>query len=115
MDRPWKVVNLMFVVIPRFIIWVAILSLGGQILFETAGIMDMILNSMALNFILDFDELIYDRLADWRTKVMMEKLEPPELDVVEYDEANPADEAALKAFHHRFQWSDLFSDIMMVP
>jgi len=42
---------------------------------ETAGISDVIVNCMALAFILSIDEMIFERLATVATKHMMQNLE----------------------------------------
>merc|ERR1712046_31330 len=58
----WKIINLLVVVIPKVGIWLALASSGVHYLMETADIINMVVNAMALTFVLDLDELIFCRL-----------------------------------------------------
>lgn len=55
---PWKILNLVIVVGPKFMLWKLTAETGITILMETAGIDDLITNSVGLTFILGLDELI---------------------------------------------------------
>merc|ERR1719460_1544985 len=55
---PWKILNLVIVVVPKFMLWKLTAETGITILMETAGIDDLVTNSVGLTFILGLDELI---------------------------------------------------------
>jgi len=75
MPRHWKVVNFILVVVPKTILWYICCSLGFHFLMETASITGSIMNSLALAFILDMDEMVFDTLTTQVSKHMMENLE----------------------------------------
>lgn len=75
MSVPWKIVNAVFVVLPKLLIWLLLISAGTQFLMDTAEITDLICNCLALAFVLELDELICARLCTEATKAIMEKLE----------------------------------------
>jgi len=54
----WKLLNLVIVVLPKFMLWKLTTETGITVLMETAGIDDIITNSVGLTFILGIDELI---------------------------------------------------------
>mmetsp|Transcript_150433 Transcript_150433/g.419144 ORF Transcript_150433/g.419144 Transcript_150433/m.419144 type:complete len:141 (+) Transcript_150433:3-425(+) len=43
---------------------------------DTAGIVDLVLGAIAMDFVLTFDELIYESFGNHATKYMMQSLEP---------------------------------------
>jgi len=55
----WKVINFVVVFIPKMCLWTVLVSSGFHFLMETSGIVDVIMNSMALTFILSLDELVF--------------------------------------------------------
>jgi len=72
----WKIINLVFVAFPKLYIWVLMVDIGTLFLMETASIEDMIMNAVALSFILSIDELICAGLFNDAAKRMMENIEP---------------------------------------
>merc|ERR1712048_674928 len=72
----WKLFYIVFVVCPKVLLWKMTAQLGILFLMDTTGIADAIVNSMALAFILDIDELIFSVATTNQTKYMMDKLEP---------------------------------------
>jgi hypothetical protein len=72
----WKLINLCFVVLPKVYIWLLMVDIGTLFLMETAGIEDMIMNAVALSFILSIDELICSGLFSDTSKHMLETIEP---------------------------------------
>jgi len=70
----WKISNFLFIVIPKLLIWVLILIAGTNFLFNTADIVDLVLNSLAMCFILDLDELILTRLTSVAQKYVLEEM-----------------------------------------
>jgi len=63
MPVKWKFVNLFFVFLPKIFLWLVTLDAGVVFLLETAAIEDMIINAVALAFILAIDELICGALV----------------------------------------------------
>mmetsp|Transcript_27141 Transcript_27141/g.56313 ORF Transcript_27141/g.56313 Transcript_27141/m.56313 type:complete len:458 (+) Transcript_27141:70-1443(+) len=75
MPRFWKVVNALVILFPKIYIWSMLVVTGFHFLMETAGIMELVINCMALSFVLGVDEMVFERLATLAAKHMMEKLE----------------------------------------
>lgn len=97
MPLKWKFINFVCVVIPKFIIWLVLAISGNYFLMETAGIVDVIMNSVALTFILNIDEMIFATFTTVAVKHMMANMEDFELFNVDNEE-NETEEEAL----HRF-------------
>jgi hypothetical protein len=64
----WKIVNFLFVCLPKFILWKLTAETGITVLMDTAGIADIITNSVGLTFILSIDELIGQALMAEETQ-----------------------------------------------
>jgi len=75
MPLRWKIANYFIIIIPKTFIWLVLLTSGVQFLMETAPIGDLIINGLAMGFILQIDELIGSRLCTSATKTVMEKIE----------------------------------------
>jgi len=89
---PWKVLNVIAIWIPKFFIWLALASTGVHYLMETADIVDMVVNAMALTFVLDIDEMVFARLTTGVTQQIMAKLEDmPLYDLSREDEESDRD------------------------
>jgi len=65
-----------FVILPKLGIAVALLVLGAQYLAASASDADLILNSLALIFVLDLDEMIYVFVTPSFNKRLLEHLPP---------------------------------------
>jgi len=79
MPMRWKIFNLFFILIPRIFIWRMLAVAGVHFLMETAAMVDQIVNTTALSFVLETDEVILDRLGTKATKYMMRRLENHQL------------------------------------
>jgi len=75
MPFKWKVINVLTVVLPKFMLWQFITRTGMIFLIETASIQDTIVNTTALGFILNIDELLFDVFSTPQTKEMLNVLE----------------------------------------
>eukprot|EP00929_Paragymnodinium_shiwhaense_P123915 TRINITY_DN9841_c0_g1_i2.p1 TRINITY_DN9841_c0_g1~~TRINITY_DN9841_c0_g1_i2.p1 ORF type:complete len:786 (+),score=171.57 TRINITY_DN9841_c0_g1_i2:172-2529(+) len=64
-----------FVVLPRAMIALSLAIWGSQYLAETVDLGDIILNSMALAFVMDIDEMLYNVFATHRLKKASQKWE----------------------------------------
>jgi len=72
----WKVFNFIFILLPKMLFCFKTAELGISFLMNTSDITDSIVNSMALVFILNIDELVFDTFTAEKTKYMMDKTEP---------------------------------------
>jgi len=93
MPRKWKMVNLLFVLLPKLILWYGVTSAGFRFLMETAGIVDLVVNAMALTFVLSIDEMIMERFGTVATKHMMSRLEAFPLFDTKEEEHETAEQA----------------------
>jgi hypothetical protein len=92
MSVPWKITNFIIVLVPKCALWLALVSSGVHYLMETAGIMDVVVNAMALTFVLDVDEMVFERLMNPTTKHILSNLaEIPNFDT-SAEEAEEEDE-----------------------
>jgi hypothetical protein len=82
----WKVINAIIVVLPKCILWSSLVISGVHYLMETAGIVDVVVNAMALTFVLDVDEMVFSRLSTNVTKHIMQNLEDLPLFDISQDE-----------------------------
>jgi len=97
MPAKWKVANFVFIVIPKFLIWLVLAISGNYFLMETSGIVDVIMNSVALTFILNIDEMIFACFTTVAVRHMMGHMEEYELFNVEAEE-HETDEEVLYRF-----------------
>lgn len=72
----WKVFNFIFILLPKMLFCFKTAELGISFLMNTSDITDSIVNSMALVFILNIDELVFDTFTAEKTKYMMDHTEP---------------------------------------
>jgi hypothetical protein len=75
MPRGWKAFNLASVVLPKLCLWWIVLWMGIRLLMETAGIMDSILNCMAMSFILDVDEAIQATFGSAASNYILDEID----------------------------------------
>eukprot|EP00440_Ansanella_granifera_P004891 gb/GFBE01005305.1/.p1 GENE.gb/GFBE01005305.1/~~gb/GFBE01005305.1/.p1 ORF type:complete len:377 (+),score=80.92 gb/GFBE01005305.1/:1-1131(+) len=71
----WKVINVCFILIPKSMLWLALVRSGVHYLMETAGIVDVIVNAMALTFVLEVDEMVFHRFSTTVSKHIMSRLQ----------------------------------------
>lgn len=70
----WKIINFFLILCPKMYIWILTVDIGIVFLMETSEIEDMIINCVALAFILNLDELTMSMLPN-QTKAILEMLE----------------------------------------
>lgn len=92
MPNTWKAVNLVIIAVPKLVIWAVLVSSGFHFLMETATITNLIVNSMALAFILSIDEMIFEAFSTVAVKHMMEKLTDHVLFEAESEEIESEDD-----------------------
>lgn len=115
MPLHWKLFNVMFLVIPKFGLWLALSKSGVQYLMETAGIMNVVVNAMALTFVLKVDEMVFHKFSTCLTKEIMWRVEKMPNFSVEAEEAETETQALDRFYrtelgHNR--WRSLY---LMVP
>jgi hypothetical protein len=72
----WKVINWMFIILPKLWIWYVTAHVGVHFLMESDAINSTIINVTALTFILNLDEMVYEAFSHKAVLYIMEKLEP---------------------------------------
>mmetsp|Transcript_18376 Transcript_18376/g.29004 ORF Transcript_18376/g.29004 Transcript_18376/m.29004 type:complete len:434 (+) Transcript_18376:102-1403(+) len=75
MPMKWKVINLVFVIFPKVALWKLTCESGMTFLMETSGIQDIIVNSVALTFIVSLDQLIMSALMSEETRNIVANVE----------------------------------------
>jgi len=86
MPRPWKIFNVVAVIIPKLWIWKTTAQNGVMFLMETAGIEDVIVNVTALTFILNLDEMLFQNFSHKALHHILEHLEPWLIENTDEDE-----------------------------
>eukprot|EP00931_Biecheleriopsis_adriatica_P033990 TRINITY_DN19680_c0_g2_i3.p1 TRINITY_DN19680_c0_g2~~TRINITY_DN19680_c0_g2_i3.p1 ORF type:complete len:515 (+),score=75.15 TRINITY_DN19680_c0_g2_i3:64-1608(+) len=71
----WKFVNFLCVLCPKVFLWFALVTSGVHYLMETAGITDVIVNAMAMTFVLQIDETIFSQFSTSASRELMARLE----------------------------------------
>lgn len=71
MSIGWKLINVLVVFIPKMFLWKITAEAGVTFLMETASIEDIIVNSVALTFVLNIDEMFFELMSD-AAKIMLE-------------------------------------------
>jgi len=79
----WKIFTAFVVLLPKVFVWYTLVCSGVHFLMETSGIIDLIVNSVALKFVLDLDAIVYEHLTTEATRHIMNRVEPLPL----FDEA----------------------------
>lgn len=92
----WKGTSLIVIMIKAGVWWFTASS-GITFLMETSDIVDMVINSVALTFILDIDVMIFETVTSPATRYMMDALEDFHIQDVDHD-APDDEELELKRF-----------------
>ncbi|CAJ1388092.1 unnamed protein product [Effrenium voratum] len=71
MPLAWKVINAVLILLPKMLVWKLTVQTGVVFLMETASISDLVVNSIALTFILSIDEMICETLTSQSTLSML--------------------------------------------
>jgi len=78
MPRAWKVLNVVIMLFPKILLWYLTAEVGVTYLMETSAIEDMIVNAIALAFILQVDETICVNLMNKSLLTMLSECDPYE-------------------------------------
>jgi len=112
----WKLFNVVGVLVPKVLLWAALVRSGVHYLMETAGIVNCVVNAMALTFVLEMDEMVFNRFASSMTKHIMSCVQDlPNFSTEE--EEGMTDEQALERFYNTevgsARWSGKF--LLILP
>eukprot|EP00929_Paragymnodinium_shiwhaense_P095210 TRINITY_DN5620_c0_g1_i1.p1 TRINITY_DN5620_c0_g1~~TRINITY_DN5620_c0_g1_i1.p1 ORF type:complete len:616 (+),score=141.78 TRINITY_DN5620_c0_g1_i1:79-1926(+) len=66
----WKIINIIVVFLPKMLLWKITAEAGVTFLMETASIEDLIVNSVALTFVLNIDEMMFELMCE-ASKMML--------------------------------------------
>eukprot|EP00929_Paragymnodinium_shiwhaense_P079608 TRINITY_DN4149_c0_g1_i2.p1 TRINITY_DN4149_c0_g1~~TRINITY_DN4149_c0_g1_i2.p1 ORF type:complete len:208 (-),score=20.65 TRINITY_DN4149_c0_g1_i2:183-806(-) len=72
----WKMFYFVVVWFPKAVLWQMTAQFGTAFLMETAAVDDIIVNSVALGFLLTMDELITETLMSQSTKKLLSMVQP---------------------------------------
>eukprot|EP00930_Biecheleria_cincta_P043432 TRINITY_DN29823_c0_g1_i1.p1 TRINITY_DN29823_c0_g1~~TRINITY_DN29823_c0_g1_i1.p1 ORF type:complete len:462 (-),score=57.31 TRINITY_DN29823_c0_g1_i1:241-1626(-) len=111
MSCGWKLSNAIFVLMPKTILLVWTAKAGVFFLMETAGIDAIIVNSVALGFLLSLDELITEALLSTSTRLVLEKCEGFTLGE---DPGKQTDEHMIDVFYEQQKVSGCFSWVLLI-
>lgn len=114
MPLGWKVLNFFIILVPKCALWVALVLSGVHYLMETAGIMDLVVNAMALTFVLDVDEMIFNRLTTTVTKHIMANLEDLPLFDINMEEAEKDEEVLERFRNDELSWRGRLRKLVLV-
>jgi len=101
MPRSWKLFNALLVLGPKCMLWKITAEAGVTLLMETSSIEDLIVNSVALSFVLNIDEMICETLMSDATRVMLEKCE--DFNLYEVNEEDALSESQVLELHDEQQ------------
>mmetsp|Transcript_48037 Transcript_48037/g.88466 ORF Transcript_48037/g.88466 Transcript_48037/m.88466 type:complete len:498 (-) Transcript_48037:72-1565(-) len=108
----WKVVTALLVWLPKVLLWKITVQSGITMLMETSSIENLIVNSVALTYVLSIDEMICSSLMPDACHTILEKCENFELfDVDTKLKELESDETMLDAYGGRHRCSILLSVI----
>eukprot|EP00929_Paragymnodinium_shiwhaense_P005260 TRINITY_DN10697_c0_g1_i1.p1 TRINITY_DN10697_c0_g1~~TRINITY_DN10697_c0_g1_i1.p1 ORF type:complete len:642 (-),score=142.35 TRINITY_DN10697_c0_g1_i1:62-1987(-) len=91
MSMFWKVVNILVVLLPKIVLWKITADAGVTFLMETSRIEDLIVNSVALTFVLNIDEMMFELMSD-ATKMCLSSSSDLLLYDYEVEESLPEEE-----------------------
>merc|ERR1711879_1037899 len=75
MPRHWKLLNLLVISLPKLILWKLTTNTGTSFLMSTAGIDNLIVNSVGLGLILSLDDFMCVTFMSEHTKECMQRCE----------------------------------------
>lgn len=114
MPAVWKFLNVASVVLPKLSLWVMLTVSGTYFLMETAGIVDGIMNSVALTFILSLDEMVFSVFTTTAVKHIMANIEDYELFTVDQEEQETEEEVLHRFCREEFgpnSWGKFFKTL----
>merc|ERR1712023_458182 len=81
MTRPFKGYCLCLIAIPRVVIGLLLALIGGLYIKLTDAQEDLVLNTLAVNFVVDIDEILYQAFTSEATKGNLDNMKTVSVDV----------------------------------
>merc|ERR1712151_601492 len=108
---PWKLFNVVIILVPKLALWYAAAYSFFYCLMETASIIDLVVNTTSMVFLLSVDEMFFEHLMDKITRHIMENLD----DITVFDLAEE-DTKNTTPFWHSFEvwWLGNFGTMSVV-
>jgi hypothetical protein len=100
MDRNWKILSFCTLIVPKMLLCFLLLWYGSEWLMNTYDHGELILNAVALVFVLDLDEAVFFATSDSDTCFYMDNLDPWR-DTSEDEEGRDEAKAAHNLSSHR--------------
>jgi hypothetical protein len=94
----WKIINLFMIILPKSMLCKFTADSGILFLMETPSMQDLIVNSTALTFILNIDELLFATITTAKTRYLLGILE--EFTVTHHLDEKPAEKHWKKLLRH---------------
>jgi len=111
----WKTINFIIVFVPKVCLWLALASTGVQYLMETANIVNMVVNAMALTFVLDIDEMVFARLTTKITQHIMSKLERLPLYEMTEEDCETEEQVIARFEEEEYGPKKIFKILQIIP
>merc|ERR1712232_373104 len=112
MSRGWKLWNFLFIFTPKLMLWWRTAVAGTDFLMETASIDGIIVNSVALGFLLSFDDIITDNLMSVQENFLLDKVEDFTYDTDAFDELLNHEQAMGQLTKQRFHLGRILRDFL---
>jgi len=109
----WKLMTVLFIIIPRLLLWRATAYAGISFIMETPDITSLIVNCTALSFILRIAEMLEEVFASEPVKWILNRVQPFETDepeILDFNEIykRQLDQEMNTGFFHRIDLNLLF-------
>jgi hypothetical protein len=101
----WKIINVLIILAPKTLIFKVLCEVGVNFLMETSAMVDMVVNSCALGFVMSIDEVFFHTFTKDSTRYMMNRLEA--FDLFDTNEEEQMTEETLFSEHdkhHKASW-----------
>lgn len=110
----WKVLSATFILAPKLLIWKMTIQTGIMFLMETPTIDNIIVNSVALAFILSIDEMICGNMMSEPAKAMLNKLEELQIfdDMEDKSEQQLVEDHSMEETITNLKWKEV---IALIP
>lgn len=99
MEMKWKIMTAFFIIVPKFLVAVALCYYGSVWLLNTTDRSELILNAVALVFVLELDEAVFAAVMSSDTQTKMDNLQSW---APEPEDGPPASYYSI--FQHKCSW-----------
>mmetsp|Transcript_41529 Transcript_41529/g.75251 ORF Transcript_41529/g.75251 Transcript_41529/m.75251 type:complete len:688 (+) Transcript_41529:57-2120(+) len=118
MSFRWKFFNMLVVFVPKILLWYGTVHAGFQFLMETSTIAAVVINALAMTFLLQIDEMIFSRLSTESVRHIMEKLKDYPLFDLQAEEAETEEDCLERFQTHEIQiclCQDIQTLLFLIP